>query len=327
MRHLTIQCATITVYGNALWTGISGDKFYGFDNGGPDYSLISPEWIKENIQISPLGKAYPDAIFILEGDTSTFLYLISNGLGSPEHPDWGSWGGRYLPVDRPPVSAYNHFHDATDRDVVHTSVRELATFLVGLVYTLGPFVCALIVNDTGAATSRWAYRAVFCAHAGSPRWLASRGHDEKAIMNLRRLGSSRDEAEQKLATIKRTLEAVRREPEGASYLECFRKSNLRRTTIAVLLLCMLSAAGASFAASYSTYYAQTVGYNTEMSFKIQVIQQVLSLIGNVISWWLIDRVGRRQVTLWSPFVLMVFLFIIGALATEGSSVAFLPPPT
>ncbi|KAB8275140.1 hypothetical protein BDV30DRAFT_236840 [Aspergillus minisclerotigenes] len=288
-------------------------------------------------------------MFVLEGDTPTFLYLISNGLGSPEHPDWGSWGGRYLPVDRSPVLAYNHFHDATDRVVgakgqafrIHTSVRGLATFLVRLVYTLGPFVCALIVNDTGAATSRWAYRTVFCAQYGfaavsaafvffmpeSPWWLASRGHDEKAIMNLRRLGSSRDEAEQKMATIKRTLEEVRREPEGASYLEFFRKSNLRRTTIAVLFLCMLSAAGASFPASYSTYYAQTVGSNTEMSFKIQIIQQVLSLIGNVISWWLIGRVGRRQVTFWSSFVLMVFLFIIGALATEGSSEAFLPPPT
>ena len=31
----------------------------------------------------------------MEGDTPSFLYLIDNGLGSPEHPDWGSWGGRY----------------------------------------------------------------------------------------------------------------------------------------------------------------------------------------------------------------------------------------
>lgn len=31
----------------------------------------------------------------MEGDTPTFLFLINNGLGSPEHPDWGSWGGRY----------------------------------------------------------------------------------------------------------------------------------------------------------------------------------------------------------------------------------------
>ena len=31
----------------------------------------------------------------MEGDTPSFLYLVDNGLGDPEHPDWGSWGGRY----------------------------------------------------------------------------------------------------------------------------------------------------------------------------------------------------------------------------------------
>jgi len=31
----------------------------------------------------------------MEGDTPPFLYLINNGLGNPEHPDRGSWGGRY----------------------------------------------------------------------------------------------------------------------------------------------------------------------------------------------------------------------------------------
>jgi hypothetical protein len=31
----------------------------------------------------------------MEGDSPSFLFLIDNGLGDPEHPDWGSWGGRY----------------------------------------------------------------------------------------------------------------------------------------------------------------------------------------------------------------------------------------
>ena len=31
----------------------------------------------------------------MEGDSPSFLYLIPNGLGVPEHPDYGSWGGRY----------------------------------------------------------------------------------------------------------------------------------------------------------------------------------------------------------------------------------------
>jgi hypothetical protein len=83
----------------ATWTGISGDKFYGFDQGGPDFTKISKEWIKENIQVGPLGSAYPDYMFIPEGDTPTFLYLIQNGLGVPEHPGYGSWGGRYQLTD------------------------------------------------------------------------------------------------------------------------------------------------------------------------------------------------------------------------------------
>jgi hypothetical protein len=31
----------------------------------------------------------------MEGDTPSFLYLINNGLGCSEHPNYGSWGGRY----------------------------------------------------------------------------------------------------------------------------------------------------------------------------------------------------------------------------------------
>ncbi|OQU97499.1 hypothetical protein CLAIMM_03424 [Cladophialophora immunda] len=99
-------------YGNAAWTGISGDILHDFDRGGPDKSKITKEWLKEHIQIGPLGKVYPDYAFIMEGDTPTFLYLIQNGLGDPEHPEWGSWGGRYSRVDL--GGCTNHYHDAVD---------------------------------------------------------------------------------------------------------------------------------------------------------------------------------------------------------------------
>ncbi|KXL42774.1 hypothetical protein M433DRAFT_159202 [Acidomyces richmondensis BFW] len=101
------------MYGRAAWTGISGDKFYGFDQGGPDFEKVSKEWIKANIQIGPLGEAYPDYMFIPEGDTPTFLYLVQNGLSSPEQPDWGSWGGRYKTTDL--AQAGKHYSDTIDR--------------------------------------------------------------------------------------------------------------------------------------------------------------------------------------------------------------------
>ena len=102
-------------YGLAAWTGISGEKYYGFDQGGPDFTKVSKEWLKEHVQIGPLGSVYPNYLFIPEGDTPTFLYLIQNGLGSPEHPEWGSWGGRYLRTDV--AEAGKHYSDAVDRVV------------------------------------------------------------------------------------------------------------------------------------------------------------------------------------------------------------------
>ena len=83
-------------YFYATWTGISGERHYKFPSGA-DKNLILNPWVDENIQNDhgPLGEEYPDIAYAMEGDTPSFLYLINNGLGSPENPDWGSWGGRY----------------------------------------------------------------------------------------------------------------------------------------------------------------------------------------------------------------------------------------
>ncbi|KAM5346169.1 hypothetical protein ACJ41O_009174 [Fusarium nematophilum] len=100
-------------YGLATWAGISGEAHYGFDQGGPDGTTISKEWVKKNIQIGPLGSTYPDPEFVFEGDTPTFLYLVQNGLGSREHPHFGSWGGRYAKTD--PADHVSHYGDSADR--------------------------------------------------------------------------------------------------------------------------------------------------------------------------------------------------------------------
>ncbi|MDP3684584.1 MAG: DUF1593 domain-containing protein [Ignavibacteria bacterium] len=82
-------------YHYSTWTGISGDNFHGRFTGA-DFSIVDNPWLDVNIRNKgPLGAQYPYMKFLMEGDTPTFLYLINNGLGSPEHPDWGSWGGRY----------------------------------------------------------------------------------------------------------------------------------------------------------------------------------------------------------------------------------------
>ena len=80
----------------ATWTGISGDIYYRNGEGADDRSVTN-EWLDRNIRSKgPLGKLYPRFMFIMEGDTPSFLGLIPNGLNSYRRPDWGGWGGRYM---------------------------------------------------------------------------------------------------------------------------------------------------------------------------------------------------------------------------------------
>ncbi len=71
-------------------------------------------WVNANVRSNhgPLGAGYPDANIagIKEGDTPSFLNLLSRGLSDPEHPEWGGWGGRFRRVDED----RNFFVDARD---------------------------------------------------------------------------------------------------------------------------------------------------------------------------------------------------------------------
>ncbi|KAH7041567.1 putative maltose permease [Microdochium trichocladiopsis] len=219
-------------------------------------------------------------------------------------------------------------------EIVPLALRGLTTCLIALSFTLGPFIVALIVNFHGDTGDAWSYRAVFCAQYGfaviaavfvflmpeSPWWLVSKGREDKALKSLNRLGYSsvNGEAAKRLANIKVTLEEVKQETDGATYAECFRRSNLRHTIVSITPLVAQQFTGIVFAASYSTYYAQLAGYSVEDSFKLQIVQQVLSMLGNVISWQLIDTTGRRTLTLYGTIGLTAVLWVMGGLAVGGT---------
>ena len=83
-------------YYYATWTGISGDLYYR-NCAGANTSLVTNEWLETNIRAKgPMGKWYPRFLFIMEGDTPSYLGLIDNGLNAYRRPDWGGWGGRYI---------------------------------------------------------------------------------------------------------------------------------------------------------------------------------------------------------------------------------------
>jgi hypothetical protein len=83
-------------YYKGTWTGISGGKHY---KNGPLYKfeMVENAWLKKHVidNHGPLGALYPQHLYIMEGDTPSFLGLINNGLGWAASPSYGGWGGRY----------------------------------------------------------------------------------------------------------------------------------------------------------------------------------------------------------------------------------------
>jgi hypothetical protein len=86
---------------------------------GGDESLTSRDWIDANVRNAhgPLGALYPPRTWtapnphgvMKEGDTPSWFYFLRNGLSDSEHPDWGSWGGRFRRVRD------SYFNDAEHR--------------------------------------------------------------------------------------------------------------------------------------------------------------------------------------------------------------------
>ena len=76
---------------------------------GGDSTLVRTPWVETNIRNhGALGNLYVNyqggdiwrrqlgrVNGIKEGDTPSFLYLLTNGLNSPENPQLGNWGGRF----------------------------------------------------------------------------------------------------------------------------------------------------------------------------------------------------------------------------------------
>lgn len=116
----------------------------------------------------PLGALYPTNTTHKqkEGDTMAFLYLVPTGMNDPQHPEWGSWGGRYGRNETLPGRPYywanqqDAWEGTTDRD---NTVKRWA---------------AALQNDFRA-------RLDWCvndrAHANHPPLVSVRGGSERKV--------------------------------------------------------------------------------------------------------------------------------------------------
>ncbi|MEA5259403.1 DUF1593 domain-containing protein [Arcicella aquatica] len=103
----------------ALFIIMSSRNYMGMFNNaqGADIKLSDLNWINKHIRkghgllgaIYPESGFYPETPGVWEGDSPSFLYLVSaiKGINNPEKPNQDSWGGKFIQID----STKNHWFD------------------------------------------------------------------------------------------------------------------------------------------------------------------------------------------------------------------------
>ncbi|KAL8303128.1 hypothetical protein RB597_005251 [Gaeumannomyces tritici] len=150
----------------------------------------------------------------------------------------------------------------------------------------------------------------------SPSWLLIKGRREDArraflVFN----GPSFDaDAAMAVADAAIALEAEAREAQRASgWADCFRGTNRRRTTIIVMVYLAQQFIGVNFVGGYLTYYFRLAGVKDPLA--VGQAAMAIQLVGNICSWPLVDRLGRRPLLVGGSFVMTALLLVVGGVST------------
>ncbi|KAM0331477.1 hypothetical protein ACHAQA_003153 [Verticillium albo-atrum] len=150
----------------------------------------------------------------------------------------------------------------------------------------------------------------------SPRWLLSKGRIDEAQQSLHRLrgkGVSEDTVRSEIEE----LHAASANKEKGTWAEVFDKANRKRTGVAMLAMVGQQITGQAFLSQYNIIFYQRFGF-AKQAFTFGVISSVLGLVAIVMTWALVDGLGRRPILLTGGSLMAVFLYCVGIIATIPS---------
>jgi len=106
--------------------------------------------------------------------------------------------------------------------------------------------------------------------------------------------------------LERELEAT------ASYLDCFKGSNLIRTEISVMVY-LIQVIGGNPLIGYANFFFEQAGLNPAESFDMGVGNTALGFVGSCLSWPLMSWFGRRTLYIGGMVVTTTLILVIGFL--------------
>jgi hypothetical protein len=105
----------------------------------------------------------------------------------------------------------------------------------------------------------------------------------------------------------------------SKWIDCVRGPNLVRTLISCGAFLCQHLVGIIFILGFSTYFFQLAGLEDSSSFNLGVGVTACGVVGTVMSWLIINRIGRRRIFLSGMFMLTTINLLIGILSFINTS--------
>jgi MFS family permease len=168
-------------------------------------------------------------------------------------------------------------------EVCPMALRAHLTSYTNLCFVMGQLLANGVTAGTSKLSDHWAYSIPFALQwfwilviipglffvPESPWWLVRKGRMQEAEDALRRLSSKSVNVAATLAVITETDRLEQEMEAGSTYLDCFNKTNWRRTEISIGVYCTQVLSGI-YLINYGTYFFQQAGLATDDAFYMSI---------------------------------------------------------
>lgn len=219
-------------------------------------------------------------------------------------------------------------------EVPNASIRGSVVGSWQLILAIGQVIGACVDQGTKGINSTAAYRipmglqliipviifGFFPFVPESPRWLASKGRYDEAAKSLIKINKEKlpsyDETIE-LDMLKKDHERELNEKEPSSWKALATNPVERRKLFSVFgILVAQQVTGVQFIFSYATIFIEDVGLSD--AFLWTIIIDICEVLGVIVSFFLVNRFGRRPLLIWTSIVMIISLIIVGGLGTPAN---------